>query len=138
MTARLPHAAISGGRRRPRTSPSPPFNPPSPSSPHARFFGHFGFGGMGQQEEPETPKGETVMMELAVTLEDLYLGKTYTVRGLGGGEGLPVVRDRALAGTPGSPPPGPSRSATGGAVCCWFQAPPLGRTPRSSRGTRAC
>ena len=38
----------------------------------------FGFGG-GQEEEEQTPKGDAVVVELEVTLEDLYVGKTVKV-----------------------------------------------------------
>lgn len=37
----------------------------------------FNFGG--EQGEPETPKGESVGVELEVTLKDLYLGAHYKV-----------------------------------------------------------
>ncbi|EFN52402.1 hypothetical protein CHLNCDRAFT_138873 [Chlorella variabilis] len=40
-------------------------------------FGGFGFGG--QQEEEETPKGHNVVVELEVTLKDLYLGNHFKV-----------------------------------------------------------
>jgi DnaJ family protein B protein 11 len=43
------------------------------------FGGGFGGFGFGQQEEEETPKGDNVVVMLEVTLEDLYLGKHYTV-----------------------------------------------------------
>ena len=38
----------------------------------SQFFG----GGFGQQREPETPKGGTVVIDVPVTLEELYLGGT--------------------------------------------------------------
>lgn len=41
--------------------------------PFASFFGDF-FGGGGGQEQRETPKGETVTIDLWVTLEELYSG----------------------------------------------------------------
>jgi len=45
----------------------------------SQFFGG-GFGGFGGQErEPETPKGDSVIVDLIVTIEDLYLGKTLRV-----------------------------------------------------------
>ena len=44
-----------------------------------RFFG--GFGGFGgQQEEESTPKGNDVVVELEVSLQDLYLGNHFDVR----------------------------------------------------------
>lgn len=43
------------------------------------FGGGFGGFGFGQQEEEETPKGDNVVVMLEVTLEDLYLGKHYTI-----------------------------------------------------------
>lgn len=39
------------------------------------FFGGGGPFGGGQEEEEQTPKGDTVTVDLFVTLEDLYLGK---------------------------------------------------------------
>lgn len=43
--------------------------------PFASFFGNFGFGGFGfGQQEEETPKGNNVVVELEVTLRDLFLG----------------------------------------------------------------
>lgn len=42
----------------------------------SQFFGG-GFGG--QQGEPETPKGDTVVIDVAVTLEELYSGGSRTV-----------------------------------------------------------
>ena len=49
-----------------------------------RFFGgmgfHFNFGG--EHGEPETPKGESVLVELEVTLRDLYLGAHYKVQAM--------------------------------------------------------
>jgi len=77
----------------PTTSSHSAFPPPFPSHPlnsppPPRFFGggFGGFGGFGgQQEEPESPKGKTVVVELQVTLRDLYLGRTF-----------PVTRDRAV------------------------------------------
>jgi len=51
----------------------------SGSDPFASFFGDFGFfdgfgGGRGRGEERETPKGGDVVMDLLVTLEELYTG----------------------------------------------------------------
>lgn len=44
-----------------------------------RFFG--GFGGFGgQQEEESTPKGNDVVVDLEVSLQDLYLGNHFEVR----------------------------------------------------------
>jgi hypothetical protein len=52
--------------------------------PRRRFFGggFGGFGGFGGggDAEPETPKGRTVTVDLQVTLRDLYLGNSFTVR----------------------------------------------------------
>jgi len=43
------------------------------------FGGGFGFG-MGQQdEEPETPKGDSIIVDLEVSVKDLYLGKNLKV-----------------------------------------------------------
>ncbi|XP_053636856.1 dnaJ homolog shv [Cherax quadricarinatus] len=43
--------------------------------PFASFFGDFGFGfGGGQPREREVPKGGDVTMDMAVTLEELYVG----------------------------------------------------------------
>ncbi|XP_052235856.1 dnaJ homolog shv-like [Dreissena polymorpha] len=44
--------------------------------PFASFFGDFGFGfgGGGRQQEQERPKGGDVVMDLEVTLEELYSG----------------------------------------------------------------
>eukprot|EP00793_Prasinoderma_coloniale_P005487 PRCOL_00004895-RA len=41
----------------------------------SQFFG----GGFGQQREPETPKGGTVVIDVPVTLEELYLGGTRSI-----------------------------------------------------------
>ncbi len=48
----------------------------SHGDPFSSFFGDFfgGFGGGGNSGERETPKGETVVMDLWVTLEELYSG----------------------------------------------------------------
>lgn len=44
------------------------------------FFGNFGFGGFGfGQQEEETPKGNNVVVELEVTLRDLFLGGHFKV-----------------------------------------------------------
>lgn len=76
---------------------------PAPRS----FFGNFGFGGFGfGQQEEEAPKGNNVVVELEVSLKDLYLGGHFKVRGttrpqasrltpLGGGRARPWVCDRA-------------------------------------------
>jgi len=45
--------------------------------PFANFFGHFGFG---QQEEQREYKGSDVVVDLYVTLEELYLGNFVTVQ----------------------------------------------------------
>lgn len=42
--------------------------------PFASFFGDFGFHFGGQNEQNETPKGATIVMDLWVTLEELYNG----------------------------------------------------------------
>lgn len=42
-------------------------------------FGGFGDRGFGEEEE-QTPKGNNVYVELEVTLKDLFLGNTFTVR----------------------------------------------------------
>jgi DnaJ-class molecular chaperone len=42
--------------------------------------GFGGFGGFGGEQEPETPKGRTVVVDLQVTLKDLYLGKVFKAR----------------------------------------------------------
>ena len=48
-------------------------------APACRFFGG-GFGGFGfGQQEEETPKGHAVLVELEVTLKDLYLGESFKV-----------------------------------------------------------
>lgn len=41
------------------------------------FGGGFGFGG--QEQEPETPKGDSITIDLEVTIKDLYLGRTLKV-----------------------------------------------------------
>lgn len=41
----------------------------------AGFGGGFG----GQQEEEQTPKGKTILIDLDLTLKDLYLGRTFKV-----------------------------------------------------------
>lgn len=87
---------------------------------------------MGQQEEPETPKGESVMMELPVTLEDLYLGKTYTVRLRKGSD--PGARHWTGA-VRRSPRRATKRAHT--RTCTRLQAP-REHTDRRSRGTGAC
>jgi len=46
--------------------------------PFANFFGHFGFGG-GQEEEERERKGSDVVVDLFVTLDELYLGAFVTV-----------------------------------------------------------
>ncbi|KAL6782477.1 hypothetical protein ACKKBG_A06930 [Auxenochlorella protothecoides x Auxenochlorella symbiontica] len=51
----------------------------NPNDIFAQFFGGFGFGGHGQQEEPQTPKGDDVVINLEVSLEDLYLGRQFKV-----------------------------------------------------------
>lgn len=55
-----------------------------------RFFGGFGFGGGGGEEE--TPRGDTIYVELEVSLRDLYLGAS-----------IRVVRDKnVLVPAPGT------------------------------------
>ena len=46
--------------------------------PFANFFGHFGFGQ--QQEEQQEHKGSDVVVDLFVSLEELYLGNFVTVK----------------------------------------------------------
>ena len=62
--------------------PAPPRLPGCP--PRCRFFGQFGFGGFGGmgQEEEQTPKGHNVLVELEVSLKDLYLGQHFKVGGV--------------------------------------------------------
>jgi len=43
------------------------------------FGGGFGGGFGGQQQEPETPKGDSLVMDLEVSIADLYLGKVLRV-----------------------------------------------------------
>lgn len=49
----------------------------SNGDPFANFFGGFDFhfGGESNQQERESPKGFTIVMDLSVTLEELYSGK---------------------------------------------------------------
>lgn len=47
-----------------------------------RFFGQFGFGFGGEQQEEQTPKGNNVVVDLEVSLKDLYLGNQFKVRRL--------------------------------------------------------
>lgn len=44
------------------------------NDPFASFFGDFGFHFGGEQQHHETPKGADVIMELSVSLEELYNG----------------------------------------------------------------
>lgn len=44
------------------------------TDPFAHFFGDFGFGFGGGQEQRETPRGANIVMDLFVTLEELYNG----------------------------------------------------------------
>lgn len=44
------------------------------SDPFASFFGDFGFGFGGQREDREVAKGNDVIMDISVTLEELYSG----------------------------------------------------------------
>uniref|UniRef100_U5EV74 Putative molecular chaperone n=1 Tax=Corethrella appendiculata TaxID=1370023 RepID=U5EV74_9DIPT len=44
------------------------------TDPFAHFFGDFGFHFGGQEQHHETPKGANIVMNLAVTLEELYTG----------------------------------------------------------------
>ena len=46
--------------------------------PFANFFGHFGFGG--QEQEQQERKGSDVVVDLVVTLEELYLGNFVTIK----------------------------------------------------------
>lgn len=48
--------------------------------PFASFFGDFGFafgGGGGGEQHHETPRGANIVMDLMVTLEDLYSGNNF-------------------------------------------------------------
>ena len=51
----------------------------------ARFFGGGGFGGGfgfgfgGGEEEEQTPKGHDVVVDVEVSLEDLYVGNSFQV-----------------------------------------------------------
>ena len=76
---------LAGGQRLlplPRATRRPR---PCPRPCARRFFGGFGFGGFGfGQEEEQTPKGNTVRVELEVTLKDLYLGNHLQVCGRAG------------------------------------------------------
>lgn len=46
----------------------------------SQFFGGFGFNfGFGGEQEEQTPKGDSVLLDLEVTLRDLYLGAHYQV-----------------------------------------------------------
>lgn len=47
--------------------------------PLRRFFGNFGFGFGGEQQEEQTPKGNNVIVDLEVSLKDLYLGNQFRV-----------------------------------------------------------
>lgn len=42
--------------------------------PFASFFGDFGFHFGGSEDRHETPKGANIVMDLYVTLEELYVG----------------------------------------------------------------
>ncbi|GLH16370.1 DnaJ-like protein shv [Gryllus bimaculatus] len=44
------------------------------ADPFASFFGDFGFFGGGSNNQQETPKGANIVMDLYVTLEELYSG----------------------------------------------------------------
>ncbi|XP_055547823.1 dnaJ homolog shv [Wyeomyia smithii] len=44
------------------------------TDPFAHFFGDFGFGFGGGQEQRETPRGANIVMDLYVTLEELFNG----------------------------------------------------------------
>lgn len=44
------------------------------ADPFASFFGDFGFHFGGEQQQHQTPKGDNIVMELFVTLEELYSG----------------------------------------------------------------
>jgi len=49
--------------------------------PFASFFGDFGFGFGGSEDKHETPKGANIVMDLPVTLEELYVGNFVEVSG---------------------------------------------------------
>ena len=63
----------------------PPLRRPLPTR---SFFGGGGFPFGGQQQEEQTPKGDTVKIELEVSLKDLYLGAQFKVGSWRGGGGL--------------------------------------------------
>lgn len=44
------------------------------ADPFASFFGDFGFHFGGEQQQHETPRGSDIVMELSVSLEELYNG----------------------------------------------------------------
>lgn len=51
-----------------------------PQDIFSQFFGRgFGFGGGDEDEEEQTPKGHDVIVELEVSLRDLYLGASFQV-----------------------------------------------------------
>ena len=92
-----------GGERQRRAHAKCPINHPIFFiSSTCSIFGQFGFG-RGQPEEPQTPKGDTVVIELEVELQDLYKGKRVTVRRLEGGWALCVAPRVASRRRPASP-----------------------------------
>lgn len=50
------------------------------NDPFASFFGDFGFQFGGESQQHETPRGADVMMEITITLEELYNGNFIEVR----------------------------------------------------------
>lgn len=50
------------------------------ADPFASFFGDFGFHFGGGEQNHETPKGADIVMNLYVTLEEIYLGNFIEVR----------------------------------------------------------
>lgn len=46
--------------------------------PFASFFGDFGFPFGGGEQNHETPRGANIVMDVLVTLEDLYSGNKST------------------------------------------------------------
>lgn len=50
------------------------------ADPFASFFGEFNFNFRGESHQHETPKGSNIIMDLPVTLEELYSGNFIEVR----------------------------------------------------------
>ncbi|PRW20497.1 dnaJ ERDJ3B isoform A [Chlorella sorokiniana] len=51
----------------------------NPNDIFSQFFGQFGFGFGQEQQEEQTPKGNNVIVDLEVSLKDLYLGNQFKV-----------------------------------------------------------